>query len=510
MPILLMQIWLYLLVLPIAVRWVLGPWKGRRRVARVRRALRVLSLAGALLMALGLRPFVLAFVPVYPLAFVLLTALPAALGAWPRAESRERLARAVLGATVVLALGLGIWAVPFNQQYSFRDDCAPMIAERRNHLLTSICQPDWEPRIRAIVGAEVDLNPATQGRTIFPAPDPRFVYTACGLEGSFEKAHPLLRVDRATGAIDRSYVTSAVFDGSCDSETARCIVVLSAESRYLVLDDRSGAVVHQGALPVGPRFVAVHAGTAIVGLAGLPGFARVDLTTGAVAFPEDDEVLLLAALAGGGGVACIGAEPGRPETFFAFEYPAPTFRSLMRAFTGRDPRLPDVGSRRGPLGRVSLGLDRFDVAPLTLLDRVMSLDLAISTIPDSVRNELLVVTPMQGAVLAHDLDTLAFRWRLQVGAGARMADVDRRRGRLYVGNYASGWVSVVDLGARKVIDRIFVGRVIRQLRVDPSTGHLFTASRAGFVEVDPERAEPNPGTVPDSDHRDVAREAGDR
>lgn len=487
MPILAIQIWALFVVAPWLARMALARYATRRWARLGRVALLALALVGTFVLAVGLRPFVAAFAPTYTLATVLLIGVPIAVAtAVRRVPLAERLVSGGLGVVASLGGGLLLWMTIFNIQYGYGSDCEPTLAEPRNRVLFGPCKAGFEDQVRTIVGAQAELLDARQSRAVWPAADPRYVYTACGLEGTEAKDHPLLRIDRRTGAIDRSYVTSAVFDGSCDANSRRCIVLLSAEQRFLVIDDVTGEIVHEAALPVGPRFVAMHGHQAMVGLAAPPVMIRVDLLTGAVVFPSAEESLYLGIASRGGGVAAVGGDPTADDTFFTIEYPASSLGEIL-SFPSGPLAIALLGYSplgHGTLARLGLDPGQVTIGQLTPRDAFWSFGLMLGIAPDRSRNTVYFISPTAGEMVAHDYDSLAFQWRLGLKSGARLGDIDRARGRLFAGDYAGGWLFVVDVDQRKVVDKLYAGRGIRQVRFDPSHGRVLVASRAGFVEID--------------------------
>lgn len=487
MPILALQVWAFFVVAPWLARMALARYATRRWARLPRVALLVVALTGTFVLAVGLRPFIAAFAPTYTLATVLLIGVPLAIAAaLRRIPLGERLISGGLGVVASLCGGLLFWMTIFNIQYGYSNDCGAAVAEPRNRVLFGACKTGFEGQVRAIVGAHAELLDARQSRAVWPAADPRFVYTACGLEGTEAKDHPLLRIDRRTGAIDRSYVTSAVLDGSCDAGSRRCIVLLSAEKRFLIVDDGNGEIVHEAALPVGPRFVAMHGHQAMVGLAAPPVMMRVDLLTGEAVFPTAEESLYVGIATRGGGVAAVSGDPSTDDTFFTIEYPASSLGEILSfpsgplatALIGYSP----LG--HGTLARLGLDPGKVTIGPLTPRDAFWSFGLMLGIAPDRSRNTVYFVSPTAGEMVAHDYDTLAFQWRLGLKAGARLSDIDRARGRLFAGDYAGGWLFVVDVDRRKIVDKLYAGRGIRQVRFDPSHDRVLVASRAGFVEID--------------------------
>ncbi len=487
MPILAIQIWAFFVVLPWLARMSLARFATRSGVHLARMALLALALVGTVVLGVGLRPFIAAFAPTYTLATVLLVAVPIVIAMAVRhVPLAERIVSGGLGVVASLAGGLLLWMTIFNIQYGYGSDCEPTVAESRNRVVFGPCRPGFEDQVRSIVGAHAELLDARQSRAVWTASDPRYVYTACGLEGTGAKDHPLLRIDRRTGTIDRSYVTSAVFDGGCDPDSKRCIALLSAEKRFLVIDDATGEIVHESALPVGPRFVALHSHQAMVGLAAPPVMMRVDLLTGEAIFPSAEESLYLGIASRGGGVAAVGSDPATNDSFFTIEYPASNLGEILSFPSGP---LAIATLAYSPLGHgtlARLGLDpgRVTIGQLTPRDLFWSFGLVLGIAPDRTRDTVYFISPTAGEVVAHDYDTLAFRWRLALKSGVRLGDIDRTRGRLFAGDYAGGWLFVVDVDRRKVIDKLYVGRGIRQVRFDPSHDRVLVASRAGFVEVD--------------------------
>ena len=111
---------------------------------------------------------------------------------------------------------------------------------------------------------------------------------------------------------------------------------------------------------------------------------------------------------------------------------------------------------------------------------------------DPETRELFIAYTFTGEVGIFDVDGVEPKGSIRLQTGLRELAYDRTRKVLYAGNFLTGDIHVVDVPTRREIDRIFVGRLIRQITWAPAIDRLLVTSANGFLEVDPRL----PGSAP--------------
>lgn len=90
----------------------------------------------------------------------------------------------------------------------------------------------------------------------------------------------------------------------------------------------------------------------------------------------------------------------------------------------------------------------------------------------------------KGTVEMFDMSTLKSKGFIKSSNGVREMDYDPSTQRLFLGNYITGRLEVVNPFTEKTLASYFVGRKIRRVRYSPVTGRVYVATCNGFVEVD--------------------------
>jgi len=101
-------------------------------------------------------------------------------------------------------------------------------------------------------------------------------------------------------------------------------------------------------------------------------------------------------------------------------------------------------------------------------------------------NVVFVSMPLQGKVYMYRADTSSLITWFYVPKGIRRMAYSPSHKRLYAGNYITGNLEVIDPFAQKVVNKIFVGKRIRDVFYSHATKKVYVASSLGFFEVSPE------------------------
>ncbi len=472
-----LAIGIFLPTLLLATRLGRARWLPARILRALLKSLRLLSIV---ILVLGFRPFAVAFAETYPFTAVgvaVLGLVPAVRG---RKTARARVLTASIGLVAIFTPVLIVWMSFFNIHYDYAADCAKVAEVPRIRLLFSQCQPGWADEVRKAIGTDAKLTNARHSRVTFQAADPDYLYLGTGLEENRDRDHVLVRLHVPTATVDRIYATSAVFGGGCDPETKRCLALLSADSAYLVIDDVTGAIVARGDLPARPRFAGIHDHWGMMALSGPPHVARVDLSTGEWSPPPAPVADAILANMGEPGYGYLGNDRAADDVFVCSDEPS---MSTMWPEHLEPERIREWG-RPGPIARVSFDFAHVRFGTLPLADGFWSLLMCNGLVAERDRNRLYFVATLAGEVLVLDYDTFEPRGRIPLAVGVRSGDLDRAGRRLFIPNYATGWMSVVDLESLREVDRLFVGRGGRWVEYDSRRDVVYVASRAGFLEVD--------------------------
>lgn len=99
-------------------------------------------------------------------------------------------------------------------------------------------------------------------------------------------------------------------------------------------------------------------------------------------------------------------------------------------------------------------------------------------------SEVLVASPLEGAILRYDAGTLEFKGRLRTSLGDRTLTIDPQRNLLLVGNFINNQMRVIDLGTFKVVNRFYIGPWIRTIALDTERGIAYVSTVQNLFKVD--------------------------
>jgi DNA-binding beta-propeller fold protein YncE len=103
-------------------------------------------------------------------------------------------------------------------------------------------------------------------------------------------------------------------------------------------------------------------------------------------------------------------------------------------------------------------------------------------------NEVWVASPLDGEILRHDADTLAYTGSIETTLGDRTMTLDPERNLLLVGNFMNNRLTVMNLETRKTVARYSLGPWIRTIALDVENGTAYVSTLRGLFRV--EYAEP--------------------
>lgn len=404
----------------------------------------------------ALRPF---FYSTWVLAKwqLVLLAVPFPLALWRGRGKRgvaARLYRGAVASTLLLALlPFGNIAASYNQTH----DCPRAESEPRVRFLLSYCDPGWEKKFHDVLGPDAEIH-ARESRSIAVSEDGRFAFLGVGYEDEPEP-WPFFVIDRATGAIARAEAHRTLFDMACVPGTGRCFGSQPWESAIHVLDSSTTEFTDALRAPFKPRFLTVDPVRGRLVLTGALGVQLAFLDARTLAFDDHTALEPLRSPA-----SAAAYDPVRDRVFVTGEMHS---RTSLKYATG-----PDY---------------HFESFVDTIPDWLGHMGTSVGLQLDRETRELYIAYTFSGEVGVFDVDTVTKKASIPLATGLRELAYDPARKLLFAANFLTGEVSVVDVRARKEIDRIFVGRLIRQITWAPRIERLVLTSANGFLEVDPLR-----------------------
>ena len=102
---------------------------------------------------------------------------------------------------------------------------------------------------------------------------------------------------------------------------------------------------------------------------------------------------------------------------------------------------------------------------------------------DSKRNELLVASPLDGAVLRYDADTLEYKGKIKTSLGVRTLTIDSKRDLLLVGNFINNRIQVIDMSTYNRIASFYLGPWIRTITLDMEDGIAYVSTVRNLFKV---------------------------
>ena len=102
---------------------------------------------------------------------------------------------------------------------------------------------------------------------------------------------------------------------------------------------------------------------------------------------------------------------------------------------------------------------------------------------DLKRNELLVASPLDGAVLRYDADTLEYKGKIKTSLGVRTLTIDSKRDLLLVGNFINNRIQVIDMSTYNRIASFYLGPWIRTISLDMEDGIAYVSTVRNLFKV---------------------------
>lgn len=101
---------------------------------------------------------------------------------------------------------------------------------------------------------------------------------------------------------------------------------------------------------------------------------------------------------------------------------------------------------------------------------------------------LYAAVPVRAKVAALDPDTLNREFFIDTEFSCRNLVLDRKRRLLYAGGWITGTLDVLDLGTRRSVKKVFLGRRLRGIALSADGRTLFAVSQCGLTRTDLEAA----------------------
>lgn len=98
-------------------------------------------------------------------------------------------------------------------------------------------------------------------------------------------------------------------------------------------------------------------------------------------------------------------------------------------------------------------------------------------------NEVWIASPLDGAVLRYDADTLGYMGSINTSFGDRTLTLDHKRNLLLVGNFINNRLTVIDLTSNKPVARYYLGPWLRTIAIDSEDGVAYVSTVRSLFKV---------------------------
>ncbi len=98
-------------------------------------------------------------------------------------------------------------------------------------------------------------------------------------------------------------------------------------------------------------------------------------------------------------------------------------------------------------------------------------------------NEIWIASPLDGAILRYNADTLEATGRIKASLGDRTLTLDTTRNLLLTGNFMNNRLVVIDLTTNKPISSFYLGPWIRTIALDTEKGLAYVSTVRGMFRV---------------------------
>ncbi|WKZ34817.1 MAG: hypothetical protein QY332_14450 [Anaerolineales bacterium] len=99
-------------------------------------------------------------------------------------------------------------------------------------------------------------------------------------------------------------------------------------------------------------------------------------------------------------------------------------------------------------------------------------------------NEVLVASPLEGAILRYDAETLAYKGRIRTSLGDRTLTIDSKRDLLLVGNFINNRLTVIDMSTYETVASFYLGPWIRTIALDEERGAAYVSTVRALFRVE--------------------------
>lgn len=98
-------------------------------------------------------------------------------------------------------------------------------------------------------------------------------------------------------------------------------------------------------------------------------------------------------------------------------------------------------------------------------------------------NEVWIASPLDGAVLRYDAETLEFKGKIKTSLGDRTLTIDPQRNLMLVGNFINNKVQVIDLTTYEVVNSFYLGPWIRTIALDVENGVAYVSTIRNLFKI---------------------------
>ena len=98
-------------------------------------------------------------------------------------------------------------------------------------------------------------------------------------------------------------------------------------------------------------------------------------------------------------------------------------------------------------------------------------------------SEVLIASPLEGAVLRYDAETLKFKGKIKTNLGDRTLTIDPQRNLLLIGNFINNHMQVIDMNTYKPVASFYIGPWIRTIALDVENGVAYVSTVRNLFKV---------------------------
>lgn len=341
-------------------------------------------------------------------------------------------------------------------------DCRRIKQEPGVTFFLDYCNSSWaEETVKRTGMKRTQLILMMYNQSIFLSSDNKLIFAGTGDDGKITTM--LFAIDRSSLKIVKIFKMRSVWRGVCLK--GKCVMVVPADKKIYLLDEKSLKFTRTFTLPFRPRFVIPDPASKQVVIPGEIGqsLAILRLQNSTLRMH-----LFHKSFTGRSRGALVTGAVYNPTT------------KLLHMFSEYSQSVPCVYSAKISIWRVSPPAPTYCSS---LSEKVRHTGLIRGIAMDPKKREIYLSFPFAGKIYVLDEATKKINRKIKLKMGIREIVFDSVRRLLYVENYFTGELYIVSPSTGKIQQTIFVGRRTRQISYEPGIDRLLVASANGFMEV---------------------------